>query len=399
MINRRLVCLILGLVSAFGTARGADFVFDKPTDDIWQYPFAAPSPGLRDTAPIFSTVGNGFYTGFNDRDGVIVVAWNTAAQIPAGQPASSYNIAALTVVLTHQDCPPGDCGSFIFPADWAVDLSVDEWFTYDVNNNGVRDGIEQVDSDPGRPIELFGAGFGPTHALATWTQLSPLVVATCQFGVNMCTHIPRDPYPLAFQSGTGAPLHAEDNIKGTWNPGVAFPGCTDPQNRCPFTAIPWAIGQPIGYTPGTQTAPFDVTFSVNLDLEDGAVREFFQQQLATGRIAVTVSTLLETDVQASGNPTFFLKESTEPSGGFPPIPGAKAPKLVITLAAGPDADVDNDNNVALDDYAGLRACMGGPGVTGSPVTAACRQNFDFDADLDIDAADGAEFFTRFTGGS
>lgn len=389
------------MMAALGTcpaSRAAVFVFDKPSDDAWQYPFAF-NAGSRDTGVVFSSVGNGFYSGFNDRDGVLLIAWNTSLQIPAGQAPSRYDVESVTVTLTHQDCPPGDCGSFVFPADWAVDLTVDEWFTYDVNNNGVRDGIEQPDADPGRPLELYGAGFGPFYSLTTWNENSPYRGATCVFGMNVCNFVPRDPYPLAFQTGNAAPLHAEDNIKGAWNSGVAFPGCTHPMNLCPFTAIPWAVGHPVNYTPGTQTAPFDVVFSIHLDLENGAVRHYFQQQLAAGRVMVTITSLLETDVQASGNPTFFLKEATEPSGGFPPIPGAKAPKLVIALADPPDGDIDNDQHVALDDYAAFRACMGGPGVTGFPVTTPCRQTFDFDGDFDIDIRDAAEFTRRFTGGN
>lgn len=384
-------------VGVNGPARATDFVFDKPTDDIWQYPFAFDA-GARDSGVVFGSTGNVFFKGFNDRDGMIVASWNTSTLIATGQPLSSYDIQSITVTLTHQDCPPGDCGNFVFPASWVVDLTVDDWFTYDANNNGVMDGVEQPDPDPGRPLEMFGVGFGPTFTAQSWMESSAYIGSTCLPGVNVCNHVPRDPYPLAFQQGTGSPLHAEDSLKGEWNPGVAFPGCNHPQNICPFTAIPWAIGQPLNYTPGSQTAAFDVVFQVNLDLENGSVRDYFQRQLLAGRVTVVVTSLVETGLQELGNPTFFLSEATEPSGGFPPIPGAKAPKLVITLAEGPDGDFDNDSNVALDDYAAFHTCLGGPGVTGVPVTTTCRQVFDFDRDWDIDAKDGAEFLQRFTGG-
>ncbi len=386
-----------GLVSA-PRAAAEEFVFLKPSDDVWHYPFNF-TPGTRDTGPLFGSVGNVFYAGFNDRDGIILIAWNTAAQIDTGRSFAAYDIQAITVTLTHQDCPPGDCGVFIFPATWPVDLTVDEWFTYDANNNGIMDGPEVPDPDPGRPLELFGVGFGPQYNYFTWTQTTPYVGGTCLFGQNVCSFVPRDPFPMTFQAGSGAMLHVEDSVKGRWNEGLDTPLCAHPQEVCPFTPIPWAIGHPIGYTPGAQAAAFDVVFSVNLQLLDGLVKRYFQEQLHHGRVVVAITSLVETGEQEPGNPTFFLKEATEPSGGFPPIPAAKAPKLVIDLRTAPTGDVDGDNHVALDDWAELSSCLQGPNTPPpSVIRAQCLDVFDFDADGDVDSRDAADFFRRFTGG-
>ncbi len=377
-------------------AGATEFVFDKPSDDIWQYPFNF-TPGERDTGKLFGSTGSVTFNGFNDRDGIITAAWDTSLLIPMGQAPSSYHIAAITVTLTHEDCPPGDCGLFIAPAVWPIDLTVDEWFTYDVNNNGLIDGVEQPDSDPGRPFELYGTGFD-IFLYDSWTEEDNFVMSTCQTGVDICNFRPRDPYPMTYRLGTNEVLHVEDNVNGAWNPSFATDVCGDPDASCPFTPTPWAIGQPINYNPdGSQTDAFEVVFNINLNLAGGRVRQYFQEQLAGGRVIVSLTSLFEIGEQETGSPTFWLKEATEFVGGFPPIPGAVAPKLAIILQSPASGDFDGDNIINLQDYVSLSECLAGPTVAPLLNTTKCLDVFDFNRDDDVDMQDAAVFINRFEG--
>ena len=68
------------------------------------------------------------------------------------------------------------------------------------------------------------------------------------------------PVGPVFRDDFGQRLHVEDSIKGRHNPGLSPPLCPSPQGICPFTALAWAIGQPINYRPGQQATSFDVVF-------------------------------------------------------------------------------------------------------------------------------------------
>ncbi|MGB0715488.1 MAG: hypothetical protein ACPGXK_06400 [Phycisphaerae bacterium] len=301
-----------------GLAATIEFDFDTPSDDRWHYPFNA-TPGFRTTGSCFGAVGT---VDFSNRDGVILIAWDTSAQIPPGQGAENYDLDSIQVTLTAQ------ANDNITPT-WPIDTSVDEWFTYDLNGDGLNnaDGIERgqpgdtdgesTDTDAGRPIELFGVAFGPTTSEAAWNEFTPYE------GDGPPPNIePRDPYPFVYQDGTSEILRVEEHVDGLYN--EAF-GVTQ------FTPTPWSIGVPSGYTPGAQTTPFDVTFNIDLSLSDGDVRGYFQNQLNNGRLIVAVTSLREVVQQGpvSGVPSFYLKE------GILLDVGAKAAALKVTTVENP----------------------------------------------------------------
>ena len=358
-------------------AHAGDIVFDLPSDDRWHYPFNF-SPGTRELAPVFSSIGDPNFHTFNDRDGILIVAWDTAALISPGQPLATYRLRSLQVTLMN-----------IEGADWIPDLTIDEWYTHDWHNDGTlnADGFprghpsdsdgESDDVDPGRPIELFGAGFGPTYSLLSWNELSPYA------GGDQYTLRPRDPFPFTYEPQTLAMLHVEDSLKGAHNSAV---GVTH------FTAIPWAIGVPINYTPGNQPVPFDVVFDVDLAAFNGQVQGYFQNQLAVGRVVVVITCLRETSKQGAGNPNFFTKEILNID------PSVRAPTLRIEFASPPDGDMDDDNNVSYDDFAVFWDCLEGPQQIPA-IGATCLDNFDFDTDEDVDLRDLSNWMRRFTGGS
>jgi hypothetical protein len=368
-MQRTITITLVGLAIAVA-APAQVFDFATPTDDQWQYPFNF-SPGDRVAAGCFGSTGTGNpdFQDFNDRDGIMIVAWDTGAQIPPGQGPEAYSIQSITVTLTNED-----------GAEWFVDLTPDEWFTYDLNNDtfvngdgvprgepGDTDG-ESDDADIGRAIELFGAGFGPIYTFAGWNEASNYQ------GAFDGLPRPRDPFPFVYDPN-GTMLHVEDNVDGLWNGDP-----NDPNDLLRFTPTPWAVGVPVGFDPNDPNAldtsvPFDVTLAIDLSLSDGRVREYFQNQLDAGRVIVVITSLTETGEQAPsvGFPNFFTKEAV----GL--ISGAKAPQLQIVLGAVPvEGDLNDDGCVDLDDLTILLQNFQG---SGAPAPGG---DVDGDGDTDLD---------------
>jgi hypothetical protein len=367
--------ITIGLALA-SFVRAETFVFATPTDDRWHYPFNF-TPGSRLNATTFGAPG---IPTFNDRDGCMIIAWDTSTQIAPGQGPDAYAIDSIRVTLKN-----------LSTANWQIDMSVDEWFTYDVNNDGQRNGDglprndpndndgESDDDDAGRPIELFGVGFGPFTSAATWTEFAPYE------GSANDGDFPRDPFPFVFRDGTGEILHVEDNVKGLHNEPILPDGTG-------FTPTPWAIGVPVDYVPVSQPTPFDVVFDIDLDLFDGDARRHFQEQLDAGRVFVMVTSLTEVAVMGDpvNVPNFFTKEAV----GV--LSGAAAPRLEITFSDALVGDLDGDGDVDLSDFALFGQCFGG---ANNPPAGSCAPGVDadLDGDTDVDLTDFAVFAQNFTG--
>lgn len=365
---------------ASGGVKADEYVFTPPTADRWQYGFNS-TPGSRTIGSTFTAPGWAAINGqFNDRDGIVLLEWDTAALIPPGAPPASYNVAAVELTVTNI---PG--------ALWEADYTVDPWHSFDLNGDGVVNGDgfprghandldgESSDPDPGRTIDLYGVGFGPTYTPDTWTETSPFVGSMFSgppyFGDPVA---PRDPFPFVFQEGTGEMLHVEDHLRGLHNDHLPVPVEEfDPQS--------WAFGHPVNYTPGSQPVPFDIEFSVDLSLSGGRVRQYFQEQLAAGKVYLMISAAHESSQGATqdGYPAIYMREAVDP--------GAKPAVLRIVLADRP-GDFDGDGDVDIVDYAGLAGCLTGPGGT---IAGEGCEVFDFDGSTSLDLADFAAFQREF----
>lgn len=368
------------LLAACSFARGATLhVFGSPSDDRWHYPFNQ-FPGTASVGKTFGTVGSRSPQGnrwFNERDGTLLLAWDTTAQIPSGQGAASYHVQSVKVILTS-----------LGGATWEVDTTADEWYTYDLNADGMvnADGFprgdpndtdgESDDVDIGRPFELFGAGFdtGAPFDELTWTETSIFI------GWNQdLTPVPRNPFPFVYQDGTLSKLHVEDNVAGFHNEAMGV---------FEFTPVPWATGQPIGYIPGATPDPFDVEFTVNLDLSCGEVRRYFEDQLDKGRIIVAVTSLFETVMQPGDViPLFYLNTG---------VPGANPhpARLEIVLADSPPGDINGDGVVDLVDVGLFVQVLLDP--AGSDPQQ--RMRADLNGDGQADGLDTASFVQAYLGG-
>jgi len=347
---RRLGWIFGLLLAVVPGVHAGDVVFDTPSDDRWQYPFNF-NAGRRAFASCFGSTADPLYDTFNDRDGIFLVGWRTDSRICAGLPAASYDVRSVRVILTN---PSG--------ATWPVDFTPDLWST-------MRYPIS--DADPGQPVELFGMGFGPDYTYTGWRETNTYV------GSDDTELVDRDPFPFVYNA-VGNRVHVEDSVKDQ------------------FTPTPWAIGVPQLYTPNHQLVPFDVLFTVDLNLSDGRVRRYFQDQLSGGRVLVAVTSLTVTFKQAaSGFPTFYTKEGAV-SG-----PAGSAPVLIVEVA--PSGDLDGDTRRDADDWADLHDCLAGPDqdpAPTAPLTAAvCLCVFDLDEDGDVDLEDAGLFAKRFNGGN
>lgn len=378
-MQRLKLSLSLSLLAASTATGDTNHVFPSPSDDRWHYPFNS-TPGTRPRGSTFGSIGDRSPQGlqrFNERDGVIIVAWNTTALVPPGQGAASYPVKSVRVSLTHEAL-----------ADWPVDLTVDEWFTYDVNADGAinADGIargqpgdtdgESDDDDAGRPFELFGAGFAPDVPFfdeLTWVETTFFV------GWNQQPFpVARNPFPFVFQDVTLAKLHCEDNVAGLHNEALGVAS---------FTPTPWAVGLPIGYTPGSQPSPFEVRFDVDLSQSCGAVRGYFADQLDKGRIIVIVTSLVETfEMAPSGFPSFYLNTGTPGENPFPA-------RLEITLGEALEGDVDGDGDVDLDDAQLLTSVLLDPPAFSQEI----RERSDLNGDGSANGADIAPFVQALLG--
>ncbi len=369
----------LAVILLAGTlAQASQFTFDTPSDDRWQYPFNFGS-GSELTAKSFSAVGQAGFI-LNNRDGVIILAWDTTSLVQAGLGSSSYDLRSITLTVTSEPT-----------ANWPIDLTIDQWFELDLNEDGIinADGIptgeagdsdgESDDIDPGRPFELYGTGFGPTFTESSWSEFSAYIGARDE-GVQP----PRDPFPFVYQEGTLDMLHVEDHADGLHNDAL-------PQPVFEFTPQPWAIGEPQNYTPsGGQV--FDIIFHVDLTTSSGAARSYFQEQLNNGRLIVTLCSPHEAEPfggTPGPYPSIYMKEAVGVA------PGAKAPELVLSIFDGLAGDSDEDLDVDLADWLDFPACLTGPC---GPVSGSACEVFDFaPADFGVDLHDFADFQNGFTG--
>jgi len=377
-MRRMNVFVVAALGLAAAGVKAEQFVFTPPTADRWHYGFNS-SPGTRTVGSSFMAPGWAGINGeFNDRDAYVILAWDTTSLIAPGQNPESYNVTGIELTVAN-----------LAGAEWLPDQTADEWFTYDLNGDGVinADGFprghandtdgESSDADTGRTIEVYGVGFGPTYTAATWAETSAYIGAMYSGFPYLGDPIaPRDPFPFVFQPGTGDLVHVEDHIRGLQNETLANP--VDE-----FSPQPWAIGVPLDYTPGTQTVPFDIRFTIDLSLSDGLVKAYFQEQLAAGKVFLIVSSAQETLMMASQEdyPSFFMREAVGQ------IAGAKAATLSIEIGNLP-GDYDGDGDVDGDDFVEFPACMTGPLDESSDPNCA---PFDFDADENIDLGDYAAF--------
>lgn len=228
-----------------------------PTLDRWVY-FAGDLDGAR---PAASTWGS-FDPRFDTRDGQFLLGWDTASLVPTNAGPARYlpRRARVTLTVTQAD-------------RFQYDPTHDAFETYSTNTPAYR-----PDDDPGRPVELFGAGFRGGFTAATFLESSPYGQVN-PFTSSNITIATRNAYAAAFDTN-GALVDISNHV------GQRNADWTQPE----FEVRPWAVGQTTNVVPGT-LVPDDARFTFDLDLTDPLVAGHLQQALHEGRLRLVVSSL------------------------------------------------------------------------------------------------------------
>jgi|GEM_PF-390556 len=225
--------------------------WSSPTFDRWMYPFNASTPlGSRALASTFGAIGT---PDFDERDAQAYFAFVLTNEIPSGLGVSAYEVTSARFYATVDD------PSFVY------DATQDDWQTYLPTNAALY--VE--DDTPGRPLELFGAGY--RNGFDAWSFGED---ASFAFGPGTGKGV-RNVYPLGYRDGVA--LDVSNNIDSL-NSGTNG-----------FDPVVFAIGQaPVA--PGDPLpSPTTFTFEVNVDHEH--IQTYLRESLNKGILPLMLTSL------------------------------------------------------------------------------------------------------------
>lgn len=330
-----LCILLLWTASASATVA----IWDEPTFDNW---FHQSGNDAGKTEPsTFTNYEPG--AGFSQaRSGTMLLAYSTAPTIPLVAP-NRYQLNRITVTIN-------------FVADGREVI-------YDPTPDLLAN-IGNGTDDPGKPMELFGVGFGNNYdrfsfatggASTGWGENSPLYSGgpLLQRTFNV--------FPLG-DDGAGqlGNVFNSPGGEGTFEFNEEEELELVEITKQPWDAAPWATGLVAGVAPGdTVPARSDVTFNIDLNLP--GVREYFQESLAIGQLGVFVASLHNASGFHGGEnvdidifPAFMSKENI-----FVTLDLEDAPTLNIDYEILPlPGDYDLSGVVDANDYQVWRQSLG-----------------------------------------
>jgi hypothetical protein len=255
-IGAALLCAIAGFG---GMANAQTATLTPPTLDRWMYPFNG-SPGSRTEASVFGSINT---PGFDDRDAQYLVGWDTGATYAAGLNPGQYTIVSAKV---HAWISEG--GQF------AYDPTPDplaSWYA-------TSDPDYAADTDPGRSLEVYGAGYRNGWA-ATGANA---FLQTSTFASSQPINQPAEGDRNVFAATYDAAGNATDISR---------------QVRLKQASTPWGVGLTSTVAPGA-IVPADTEFVFDLNVADPAIQAYFQRSLASGRVNLIITSLQE----ATGGP-------------------------------------------------------------------------------------------------
>lgn len=285
--------------------------FPEPTADRWMYAFNS-MPGTRPAAPVFSTFTESEES--DTRVGQFLIGWDTASRVPSGRPPGRYLIRAVRLTLTT-----------LRDNSFVNDSTADAFETA----LPATDPRAVPDADPGRPIELYGAGFRGGFTAETFQEDSP-------FGSNQTGA--RNAFATGFNSAREL-VDVSNNVGKTREPNLPFP------------SRPFAIGV-ITNIPAGEPVPAGSPVTFNVELGDPDVRGYVQRALSSGHLWFTASWLGRSAGQTGGftYPDFATRDNLLDPG----------PQLELDVVVIGDDDSDADG--LPDDWE--RACLHGLAETG-----------------------------------
>lgn len=259
MIRRlRFAALLAGLLALpAAQAQPFDHRPAAPTLDRWMY-FIGDFDGQRPAASTFGA----FDPRFDVRDAQFLLGWDTAGAIRTNAGPSRYLLRRARITLTVTQG-----GRFEY------DPTHDAYTTYATNQPHYT-----PDLDPGRPVELYGAGFRNGFTAATFLENSPYgpVNPITSSNISLGT---RNAFAVMFDTN-GLPVDVGNNV------GQRNPEWTQPD----FETAPWAVGQTPDAAPG-ELVPEGARFTFDVDLGDPLIAGYLQRALHEGRLRLVVSSL------------------------------------------------------------------------------------------------------------
>jgi hypothetical protein len=291
--------------------------YTTPSADRWNYPFN-PTPGIRPTSSVFGNEAGSSL--FDNRDGQMIVVYNTAEDIPPGRTVGSYLVLNARVTL-----------EFATDLALAYDDSTDPWQSFLPESD--PDYIP--DSDPGQPLELFGTGFRNGFTSATWVENSPYAPA----GSNLLLPGIRNAYAVSID-GAGNAIDVSNSVRDEFSPD------------------PFGIGFVPGVTVG-DLIPIGSECQFDLATDNPLVTGYLSQGLADGKLSFSITSLARVVQQGSVFPSFYNKENPLVGKGL-----AKAAQLEMTVLLFDCAlaDLDCDGVVGSFDLALLLGAWGASGA-------------------------------------
>lgn len=234
---------------------------ERPTLDRWNYPFNF-QPADRPVAPTYGS----FDSRFDTRDAEFLLGWDTATMLATNAGPGRYLLSRVRVTLTS-------VAPILPNKPFVYDPTYDSYRTY------LKSGAEALpDSDPGRPIELYGVDFRGGFTVETFLEGShfgPLGAYTS----NTISIATRNAFG-AMHDTNGVLIDIANNV------GQLNAGWTNP----PFEVRPWAVGTTTNVAPGGEM-PDRATMSFDVDLSDPLVVGYLQTALDGGRLRFMVSSL------------------------------------------------------------------------------------------------------------
>lgn len=285
------------LLAGVSWAETFDATFPEPTADRWNYGFNA-TPGFRPVASVFGYTGTLYE--FDDRDGQIVLGFDTTSLVPSGAGAERYQVDAVVIEITLADLLSG-----------GYDPSVDDWRTHLPPDHPEY----LMDQDPGRPIELFATGFRNRVSAESWTE-STAFSPVGPFGEGVRNAFAAECLP-------GGVLRDVSNSVADG-----------------FTAAPLAIGVAEGSAPGVEL-PEGTVLRFEFDGADPAVAGWLGRSLDAGRLLFSLSSLVEAEQQGGDFVDLYMRENPLVVAG---VRSAASLRIagVITDGCAVPGDLDGD---------------------------------------------------------
>ena len=315
----------------------------EPTLDRWFYPFNS-NPGFKSEASVFGAVGDqdlGFDPDFDNRDGQMLIGFETTGVVPAGLGPDSYTISQASVTVTIKS-----------DLTFGYDPTADPYTSWLPS----FDPLFVPDPDPGRPLELFGVGFRCDFTALTFPENGPFCDNCNCFPPSPCREV-RCVYPVDF-NGACEPRDISNNVDGAFDP------------------VPFGVATTDTLLAGDQV-PSGTVLTFEIDVDNACARQYLGEALDEGMLFVLVASIFPAvEQQAGAFPKIYCKEDLLVQLGV-----VDAAQLLMTVTVGgPAGDLDGDGLVGITDFLIL---LGAWGPCGAPCPPSCPADLDGDCVVGI----------------